>query len=587
MTELCGIQYFKKEKYSLFCVHNFSDDIKDAIIDEAHSLLHDDRNMLLASVILVLEKRNPDTVFKFLTPFLCDANNIKVRYAGYSLKTYKVDEYIKTEKLYVAELRDKHAKKFYLYDQFINKFYKIDELTTTSEWDFVNGHSGLKNIIYFNKPKDIESFVQIMISERQEILDEKILEACKNIAEYVHPDYRLIECVKRGVNYHHGAVPEPVRMYIERLYAELNDIKYVVTSSTLLEGLNLPADKMFIMDNKKGQSNLSPSDFKNLIGRVCRFSQIFDRDTESLTKLEPKIYLVVGRYFSANANAKKFIQDSMYVEKTINDELKNVLLEKTTINQANQDKFENAQEFIENYEGGIIQDYSLRKVKTETGKICFMNNITEFDIFSHEEGIEKVSKRIKENGRLIDNTNVLFETLNRMFFSKITDDNNIKQFDNEETRRFYKMFLDWRISNTSLNQSSILNIEATTNQNVAAIVIEHGYINPKFLWYWLQKEYKKNREKGAGSGPQALNCQRVRELGFIVPSIEEQNEIVNILERLLENEEQVVSAIEGVIEQVADIKKSILAKAFRGELETNNPEEKSSIELLKKIITEN
>lgn len=423
------------------------------IIDEAHSLLHDDgRNILLASVILVLEKRNPDTVFKFLTPFLCDANNIKVRYAGYSLKTYKVDEYIKTEKLYVAELRDTHAKEFCLYDQFINKFYKIDELTTTSEWNFVNEHSGLKNIIYFNKPKDIESFVQIMISERQEILDEKIFEACKNIAEYVHPNYRLIECVKRGVIYHHGAVPEPIRMYIERLYAELNDIKYVVTSSTLLEGVNLPADKMFIMDNKKGQSNLSPSDFKNLIGRVCRFSQIFDRDTGSLTKLEPEIYLVVGRNFSVNANAKKFIQDSMYVEKKTNDELKNVLLEKTTINQDNKDKLENAQEFIENYEGDIVQDYSLRKVKTEAGKICFMNNITEFDIFCHEENIEIESKKIKEKGRLIDDTNLLFDILNSMFFSIITDDNNIKRFAYEEARRFYKMFLDWRISNTSFNQ---------------------------------------------------------------------------------------------------------------------------------------
>lgn len=161
MTELCGIQYFKKEKYSLFCVHDFSDDIKDAIIDEAHSLLYDDRNMLLASVILVLEKRNPDTVFKFLTPFLCDANNIKVRYAGYSLKTYKVDEYIKTEKLYVAELRDKHAKKFYLYDQFINKFYKIDELTTTSEWDFVNGHSGLKILFILINPKTLSHLYKL------------------------------------------------------------------------------------------------------------------------------------------------------------------------------------------------------------------------------------------------------------------------------------------------------------------------------------------------------------------------------------------------------------------------------------------
>ena len=76
------------------------------------------------------------------------------------------------------------------------------------------------------------------------------------------------------------------------------------------------------------------------------------------------------------------------------------------------------------------------------------------------------------------------------------------------------------------------------------------------------KGYKKNREKGVGSGPQALNCRRVRELGFIVPSIEEQNEIVNILEKLLGNEEQVVSAIEGVIEQVADIKKVFWQKHF-------------------------
>lgn len=133
-------------------------------------------------------------------------------------------------------------------------------------------------------------------------------------------------------------------------------------------------------------------------------------------------------------------------------------------------------------------------------------------------------------------------------------------------------------------QSSVLDIEATTNQNVAAIVIEHGYINPKFLWYWLQKEYKKNREKGAGSGPQALNCQRVRELNFIVPSIEEQNEIVNVLERLMEQEEQSTLSIENVLEQVVNIKKSILSKAFHGELGTNNPEEESAIELLKTIL---
>jgi type I restriction enzyme S subunit len=133
-------------------------------------------------------------------------------------------------------------------------------------------------------------------------------------------------------------------------------------------------------------------------------------------------------------------------------------------------------------------------------------------------------------------------------------------------------------------QSAILDIEATTNQNIAAIIIEHGLINPKFMWYWLQKQYRYNREKGAGSGPQALNCQRVRELEFIVPSIEEQNKIVEIIDIMMEKETQVSSEIEGTIDNILSIKKSILEKAFRGELGTNNPCDEPSIELLKQVI---
>lgn len=50
-------------------------------------------------------------------------------------------------------------------------------------------------------------------------------------------------------------------------------------------------------------------------------------------------------------------------------------------------------------------------------------------------------------------------------------------------------------------QSAILDIEATINQNVAAIVVEHNCVLPYYIWYWLQMNYAKNREKGSGSGP--------------------------------------------------------------------------------------
>lgn len=43
-------------------------------------------------------------------------------------------------------------------------------------------------------------------------------------------------------------------------------------TSTLLEGVNLPADNLFITDNKIFRSAISPVDFRSLIGRVGRIS---------------------------------------------------------------------------------------------------------------------------------------------------------------------------------------------------------------------------------------------------------------------------------------------------------------------------
>lgn len=69
-----------------------------------------------------------------------------------------------------------------------------------------------------------------------------------------------------------------------------------------------------------------------------------------------------------------------------------------------------------------------------------------------------------------------------------------------------------------------------------------------------------------------------------MPKINERNEIVRILDDLLAKEEQAKEAAEGVLEQIDLIKKAILARAFRGELGTNNPSEESAVDLLKVIV---
>jgi type I restriction enzyme, S subunit len=75
--------------------------------------------------------------------------------------------------------------------------------------------------------------------------------------------------------------------------------------------------------------------------------------------------------------------------------------------------------------------------------------------------------------------------------------------------------------------------------------------------------------------------------GFIinVPSLNEQKEIVRIIDNLLENEERARELFD-VIEKIDLMKKAILARAFRGELENNNPEEESAVELLKEVLKE-
>lgn len=425
------------------------------IIDEAHNLLNNDsRNNLLASSILILLKRNKSTVLKFLTPFLFDSDNLKIRFTNYSIDSYKITEYIKSEKIYIYDARD--TKKLELYDQFLDKLFLINELPY-DDIDFICEFSGENNIVYFNKPKDIEKFSIKFIKHFKKIQSTSIIKACQNIQDFVHKDYKLLDCLEHGLIYHHGSVPDVIRGYIEHLFTEIQELKYIVTSSTLLEGVNIPADTMFILDNHKGKSYLSRSNFKNLIGRICRFSEVFDKETPNLTKLEPEIYLVVSSYYQVNSNIQNFVSNVMKVTKKDSDEVNNILLEnKKVIDSDNKKTLDEAIEFIENFESGTINNFENRYAKTAIGESCFKNNVIEINIFESEEGMqEKVNKLVEANENLFTTQN-LFDCLNDVFLQNtvFNDDpyDHFKRFQYKETRNFYKMFLDWRIEGTSYRE---------------------------------------------------------------------------------------------------------------------------------------
>ncbi|MEH7336929.1 hypothetical protein V7161_30435, partial [Neobacillus drentensis] len=142
-------------------------------------------------------------------------------------------------------------------------------------------------------------------------------------------------------------------------------MKYVVTSSTLLEGVNIPAYSLFLLDNKKGPRNLSSAQFKNLIGRICRFSEVFSPVEGDLKYLEPTVYLIGSNYISSNANLEDFLKNVMKVDKKEKDVPVNVLLKNVEITPENNEQKKLADEFIENFEPGVISNYDKSYAQTD------------------------------------------------------------------------------------------------------------------------------------------------------------------------------------------------------------------------------
>ena len=110
----------------------------------------------------------------------------------------------------------------------------------------------------------------------------------------------------------------------------------------------------------------------------------------------------------------------------------------------------------------------------------------------------------------------------------------------------------------------------------------------KCLWYYMLSEEFLEQASSAGSRSvlPKINQKELSALRIRMPSsIDEQKEISRLLDSLIEKEYQSKQVAESVIDQIDAMKKAILARAFRGELGTNDPEEESAVELLKQILS--
>ena len=132
--------------------------------------------------------------------------------------------------------------------------------------------NGRQSIVYCNTIGKTMLTAYEFARTLEEVRDENIDKLVDTINKKVHKQYYLKYCLKKGIAYHFGGIPEEIKIRVEELY-KLGVIKIIFCTSTLLEGVNLPAKNIFILSERIGLSNMNEVDFWNLAGRAGRLSK--------------------------------------------------------------------------------------------------------------------------------------------------------------------------------------------------------------------------------------------------------------------------------------------------------------------------
>jgi superfamily II DNA/RNA helicase len=249
-------------------------------IDEAHKISEKDKRSIIYYKILDMVKNMPKVRVYFSSPVIpnpdiyLELTNFFTAQNQSNGRAFEFSPVVQNK-----VLLDFESKKFSCYNNLSRKFAECGELpaTVTNKMKALLALGKAKcNLIYVssankavNYAKELCDFIKSNYVGSDYSVNDRLERTAAKIKERIHNEYYLAECVRFGVAYHIGALPAEIRLEIESLIrAKL--IRYCFCTSTLLEGVNVPVDNLFIFDYKKGRSKLTIIDAFNLMGRSGR-----------------------------------------------------------------------------------------------------------------------------------------------------------------------------------------------------------------------------------------------------------------------------------------------------------------------------
>ena len=256
------------------------------VVDEAHSIADGSRGILLHTVIEELLSRSKGTQVLFASPTIRNLDVFE-RIFGIERMSRRLSKETTVAQNFIVVKSD-GAQKGHLSASALGDLRSPIpigdipfELSLRSKVQklahipVVLGR-GHPNLIYANGPDEAErTALQIAshFSGRKPSPEQSALS--RLVKESVHGKFALSECVLKGVGFHYSNIPTIARQGIETAFTN-GALDFLVSTSTLLQGVNLPARNIFMLNPTKGQNSpLDSTDFWNLSGRAGRLRQEF------------------------------------------------------------------------------------------------------------------------------------------------------------------------------------------------------------------------------------------------------------------------------------------------------------------------
>lgn len=253
------------------------DNLDILFVDEAQKIYEgDDRAPLYYKLISMFNQKYPLLKIFFSSPYAENPEELlKLIDVTYLQNKKELSHSNKFEFSPVVQKQftiDINSGKCSIYNKLDNKFIELGKYKKEWQEYLLEQLQNGPTIVYSKSKNDVISYSNKFAQYIEDVHDDndKVIEDFISfIKNEIHESYYLIPLLRKRIAFHMGIMPAEIRKTIEKLVKD-RIIKIVFCTSTLLEGVNLPAVNIFVLSHKKSTSIMKPLDFKNLIGRAGR-----------------------------------------------------------------------------------------------------------------------------------------------------------------------------------------------------------------------------------------------------------------------------------------------------------------------------